>query len=378
MATAGEQRQARPKRVAGRGMGVVGQGIEKQIGQGQPRQMPVERRVRGKDQAITCHAVTFRFRPQMRRPCAVAFHQPQHAAIDRFQDPHPQGEHVGREFVALVEIAEDEVLRRQAMFAADGAAFGNGAPVVIDLIAVRQPDHLFGVEFPLRFGDHNPVGEDVIDIGRAQRAGKTKIINLDGRGPLGEYTHPLLAEIAIEIDQDVDLLLEDQFARLPVFTTKYRRCGRTRLPTAGAWGSRHPCHCQRRRPRIRRGHGADKDRPRDIGWPGRGIRRKGSPRGFCGVRGPVQSRAKEQADIARHESWRRREIGSDSGDRLIGKGFNDPFARPHALVDPGFQRGEIAPVAAIHLQMQEIAQRIVQIGIQRHGFFHHPAQADSG
>ena len=52
----------------------------------------------------------------------VGLGQPQHAAFDRLQQPHPDVEHLGRELVAVVEAAEDEAGLRQACFARVGVA----------------------------------------------------------------------------------------------------------------------------------------------------------------------------------------------------------------------------------------------------------------
>src|SRR6185312_4390518 len=50
----------------------------------------------------------------------------------------------------------------------------------------------------------------------AQGARKAEIVDLDRRGPAREHVHAMLAEIAVEIDQNVDLRLADFCGRLNI------------------------------------------------------------------------------------------------------------------------------------------------------------------
>ncbi len=110
-APAGEQRQSGPQGIAGGGVGVIGQGIQKQIGLLQPRQMPVERQstARTPGGPAPRHAVRLPARRFCRKG-GLAFQQPQHAAINLPQNAHPAGENCRRQLVALVEIAEHKTV----------------------------------------------------------------------------------------------------------------------------------------------------------------------------------------------------------------------------------------------------------------------------
>src|ERR1019366_4648316 len=72
-----------------------------------------------------------------------------------------------------------------------------------------QSHHFFAIKAVFALRNHGRVGHDVIDIVRAQRAGKTQIIDLNGGGAQGEEIHPHLAEIAVDIDQNVDVVGDD-------------------------------------------------------------------------------------------------------------------------------------------------------------------------
>src|SRR2546421_11053179 len=100
---------------------------------------------------------------------AVWLCQPKHAAFDMSEQPHPDGENLGRQLVGIVEAAEDKSLIRQPGFVAGRRAAGDRPRRIIWEIAVRQMDDLLliGVMLLLRDDDH--VGDDIIDIRRAHR-----------------------------------------------------------------------------------------------------------------------------------------------------------------------------------------------------------------
>ncbi len=53
-------------------------------------------------------------------------------------------------------------------------------------------------------GDDDPIGNDIIDVGRAHRSGKPEIIDLDGCGSKRKHVRPFGTEIAVQADEDVD------------------------------------------------------------------------------------------------------------------------------------------------------------------------------
>ena len=62
----------------------------------------------------------------------------------------------------------------------------------------------------LCFGDDDPVGHDVVHIGRAHRAGKAEIVDLDGSRPARQDLRPRTGGEASQIDEDLDVELAYQ------------------------------------------------------------------------------------------------------------------------------------------------------------------------
>ena len=113
LADPGHHRQPRPERIARRRVRIVGQGIEEQIGDAMTRQMIVRRSSAGKDEPIRSDAAVFRFPPQIANRAGIVLEQPQHAAFDVTEKPHPDVEHGGDDLVIVVEAAEHEAGLRQ-------------------------------------------------------------------------------------------------------------------------------------------------------------------------------------------------------------------------------------------------------------------------
>ena len=79
-----------------------------------------------------------RLAPQVARRRRVVLEQPQHAALDAREQPHPDVEHRRRDLVVVVEAAEHEARLRQARLRARRRRRGDGAPAVVGLVAVGQ------------------------------------------------------------------------------------------------------------------------------------------------------------------------------------------------------------------------------------------------
>jgi hypothetical protein len=102
----GQDRHADPQRVGRRGVHAVRRRVERQIGQRQPRQMPVERQRRGEDQARRVEALRRRAGAQTRRVRPVE--QPEHAPRDGGEDAQPSVEHRRHELPSVIEAGEHE------------------------------------------------------------------------------------------------------------------------------------------------------------------------------------------------------------------------------------------------------------------------------
>ena len=102
---------ARPQRVARRRMGVVGHACREtdRPRTSRARCSASEAHVRCKDQAWPpATPACFGLMDEIAARRIVPAGQPKHASLDRVQQTHPDIEHLRREFVGVVERAEDE------------------------------------------------------------------------------------------------------------------------------------------------------------------------------------------------------------------------------------------------------------------------------
>src|ERR1700733_6519418 len=87
-------------------MGVVRQGVEKHIGKPKPRQIIIELYARSKDQSLGNNPPAFGLLPQVANRGGIILPQPQHAAVDRQQQAHPDIEYRRSNFVVIIETAK--------------------------------------------------------------------------------------------------------------------------------------------------------------------------------------------------------------------------------------------------------------------------------
>ena len=75
--------------------------------------------------------------------------------------------------------------------------------IVVDLITLRQPDHLLGIERATVLGNDRGIGKNVIDVIGRHGSRIAEIIHLDRRGAARQHIDPAVRGEALEIDQDV-------------------------------------------------------------------------------------------------------------------------------------------------------------------------------
>ena len=85
----------------------------------------------------------------------------------------------------------------------------NGALVVIGLVAAGKKDQILAVMALLGRRGDDAVGDEIIDVRRSQGVGKAQVIDLYRRRAPGENPYPHRAEIAVEIDENINLLIAD-------------------------------------------------------------------------------------------------------------------------------------------------------------------------
>src|SRR5262249_47003179 len=127
------------------------------------------------------HAMTLRLAAQIGYSSGADLPQPQNAVRRRFQKPHPKLKHCRRDLVGIIERAENKSTLRQSAFLARRRARRYRPAIVASEIAVRQPDYLLGEKLAMFLRHDGGVGNNVIDVVCAQRAGIAEIMHLDWR-----------------------------------------------------------------------------------------------------------------------------------------------------------------------------------------------------
>ena len=118
------QRQAHADRIAGDRAGVVRRGVEKQVGQRQPRHVVRRIDAAGEKDPRRIDAGGRGAQAQIDAGPDVVGDQPQHRAVDPPQDLHPGAEHLLGDLVVVGEAAEHETIVRQP-----GRRRGVAAPI---------------------------------------------------------------------------------------------------------------------------------------------------------------------------------------------------------------------------------------------------------
>lgn len=112
IAESGDDRDARPKHVAGRHVSGIDAGIERQVRQPRPGHVIGLRFPVCENQAGARDTALFRLRAQVELGERVFLQQPENAAIDATQNFAPCVEDIRRDLKALVEGAEDDCILR--------------------------------------------------------------------------------------------------------------------------------------------------------------------------------------------------------------------------------------------------------------------------
>ena len=125
----------------------------------------------GKDEAVGVYCALLCLSAQVAHRIGIVGQQPEHAVGDGVQDAHPQRKARRQDLVVVVEAAVDKAVRWQSQFLACAGSFSDGAGVVVGLVAVRQVGHTLRQVGAAAWRHHGRVGDEVVDIGRGQRAG---------------------------------------------------------------------------------------------------------------------------------------------------------------------------------------------------------------
>lgn len=204
-----EQGQARPERIAPRGVGIAWERVQEQIRQPMPTEMLTQGLTRREDQPCGFNAVPHGLVLQSRPDTVVGFVQPEHAVGDGTQDSHPRGENRRSDLVSIVEATEYEPARGKA------GRHPGARPVSahwcdqtqagsVRLIAVGQGDDLLGVEGRMLRRRHDRIAHDVVDECGPHAGGIAQIVDLHRGGTTGEDPWAAVLCVALQVDRDVD------------------------------------------------------------------------------------------------------------------------------------------------------------------------------
>ena len=203
-AQSSSNRASLPRTAAG-GVRVVGQRVEDEVGEAVPCEVPGGIAVRGEYQPLRRDAAALRLATQVARRHGRGLDEPQHAARHPHQQAHPDGEHLRRNLVAVVEAAEHEAVLGQPFLGTRGHVRVDRPAVVVGLVAVGQAHDALRVVALVLLQDDVPVGDEVVDVGRPQRAREAEVVDLNGRGTPREHALAAEAVVAVQVDQHVDL-----------------------------------------------------------------------------------------------------------------------------------------------------------------------------
>src|ERR1700723_1331258 len=133
--------------------------------------------------------------------------KPEHAIVYLRKNSHPAIEKFRQNLVIIVETAEHKTVLGQPTFRAAKITRSDLLLSIIRLITIWQIDHLFRIVRFISFRNYLPIGNDIIHIAGAQRPRKPEIVHLNRGRSLRKHLCSVLAEIAIQIDQNVDLIV---------------------------------------------------------------------------------------------------------------------------------------------------------------------------
>ena len=93
---------------------------------------------------------------------------------------------------------------RQTQFSARKIAICDLALGIVDLIAVRQINKLLGVMGSLINRDHIAIGQHIVVVGSTQRAGESKVVNLNRGTAIGKYAGSGIHRVTTQVHSYID------------------------------------------------------------------------------------------------------------------------------------------------------------------------------
>src|ERR1700730_18319995 len=185
-------------------MRVVGQGIEKEIGQPLAGEMLRGRQPRREHETVWIDAPRVGFVTKIVLDEIVCVQQPKHGSWDRGQETHPNAEKLRRDLVGVVERAKDEALLRETASGARQRGIRDQPMGVGRLMAMWKMDNFFAVEGLLIHRQHEWIGDHIVNEAGAHRSRKAGETHLYGSRSLRGNPGARAFRVTRQFDKYID------------------------------------------------------------------------------------------------------------------------------------------------------------------------------
>ncbi len=166
-------------------MRIVGKGVEEQVTEGKTREVVVVARSIHEDEPCRLDAASLGFAAQASLRRCTGRQQPENAALNRMQQPHPNIEYFRHDLLVIIETAEHKPSIGQACLGPTRNMMGP-PPGIIDLIAARELHNLLRKEGLILEWQHELVAEDIVHEGSARRSRISQVVDLNRGGAMSE------------------------------------------------------------------------------------------------------------------------------------------------------------------------------------------------
>src|ERR1019366_10213761 len=185
-------------------MRVIGQGVEKEIGQPVPGEMLGRRLPLRENKASWIDAALDGFAAKVVLDEFVRVQEPKHAPRDSHEKTHPDVEKLWRDLIGIVERAKDEALFRKSAFGARRRDVRDQPLGVVWLIAMRQMDDFLAVEGLPAPPQHEGIGDHIVDETGTHGSWKADEAHLHGSWSLRGNPGARTFRIALQFNENID------------------------------------------------------------------------------------------------------------------------------------------------------------------------------
>ena len=207
----GDDRQAGPELVGGRGVAVIGGGVEAEIGCLEAGDVGRIIAFRREMDALCRNPAPLQRGEDVLARERTVDHDPEHGAGRAAQDLRPGLKGLQGNLALGVEAREDEAIGGQPQIVTRRSGGKDAMHRIVRLVAFRQAADLL-VIVRLRGGrQHDRIADDIVEIDADRGAGKAEPGDLHRCGAVIQNAAARAACEALEVDQDVDAVAPDRF-----------------------------------------------------------------------------------------------------------------------------------------------------------------------